>query len=177
MSVVNGSDNGIKSACLTSIYHEKLADVKYIILYKICFWTNLNNEFQSANFTEKGIYECIENFEDDYKKLITSWGMSLRRVVWTADLKLLWNHDILPNHTMCSELRTAISISVPLSLFLVSFQRIFNRFAWLIFCYLSKDSEMCNWKIKKIWQVRKSVRGRIHRCVVLERLPTMLPSF
>ena len=34
----------------------------------------------------------------------------------------------------------------------------FNRFERFRFCYLPKDSGMCNWKIKKVWQVRKSER-------------------
>lgn len=133
-----------------------------------------------CQFHWRSVYGHLGNLSMIMKELITNSGMSLGRIEWTIDLKLLQNYVILPEH-MCWELRTAISVSVPSSLLFVSFfflffLRILTDLRGLGFVTFLRI-QGCVIEKSKRFDKSERVRGRTHRRVILERLPTMLPSF
>ena len=80
-------------------------------------------------------------------------------------------------HILFCELKTAISVSVPPSLLLVSFLRILTDFLGLGIVTFLRIQRCVIEKSKDLTSQKARVRSSIHRCVILERPPNHAASF
>lgn len=111
------------------------------------------------------------------KELIANWGMSPRKVVLSNWPKIAMKPCRTPRkHILCCELRTAVSVSVPLSLLFVSFLRILTdllglgivTFLRIQSCVIEKSKRSDKWGSQQ--------EKQNSRCVIPERPPTRLSS-
>lgn len=111
-------------------------------------------EFLICHFHWIGIYGCIGNLEDHHKgihnQLRDEPGNSSIKY-WPEIVMKLWHP---PKTYVLGAENSHFCFCFTFLVFCFFFEN-FNRFASFRFCYLSKDSKMCNWKIKRIWQVRE----------------------